>query len=70
MKKICYFLFLLACISCEQTPLGEVPEQKFHMDHTIFELNKLAPAASFFPFEKMGLDEKESSSRFKSLNGV
>ena len=70
MKKICYFLFLLACISCEQTPLGEVPEQKFHMDHTIFELNKLAPAASFFPFEKMGLDEKESSSRFKSLNGA
>ena len=70
MKSICYFLFLLACISCEQTPLGEVPEQKFHMDHTIFELNKLAPVASFFPFEKMGLDEKESSSRFKSLNGA
>lgn len=70
MKSICYFLFLLVCISCEQAPLGEVPEQKFHMDHTVFELNKLAPAASFFPFEKMGLDEKESSARFKSLNGV
>ena len=70
MKSICYFLFLLVCISCEQAPLGEVPEQKFHMDHTIFELNKLAPVASFFPFEKMGLDEKESSARFKSLNGA
>ena len=47
-------------------------EQNLHQNHQIFGLNKLAPRASFFPFEKAGLcllQEKEKSERFLDLNG-
>lgn len=47
-------------------------EQNLHHNHQIFGLNKLAPRASFFPFEKAGLcslQEIEKSERFLDLNG-
>lgn len=47
-------------------------EQNLHQNHQIFGVNKLAPRASFFPFEKAGLStlqEMEKSDRFLDLNG-
>lgn len=42
-------------------------------DHTVFRINKLDPHATFFSFEQENLailGEKESSARFRSLNGL
>lgn len=47
-------------------------EQNLHHNHQIFALHKLAPRASFFPFENPQLcllDEMEKSERFLDLNG-
>lgn len=47
-------------------------EQNLHQNHQIFGLHKLAPRASFFPFEKADLcllQEMEKSERFLDLNG-
>ncbi|MEO0337753.1 MAG: glycoside hydrolase family 2 TIM barrel-domain containing protein [Bacteroidota bacterium] len=47
-------------------------EQKFHVDHTVFGVNKLEPHADFFAFESKELADKgllTNSKRFQSLDG-
>ncbi len=63
---ICAVLLLA---SCQQKELIPVAKQEFHYNHKIFEEHKLAPRATFFAFEKLGLSKKEESNRFFSLNG-
>lgn len=70
MKKILtYLLLLFSILACKQEPLSEIPEQKNHFNHQIFEENKLPPRATFFAFESEEVSEKENSKRFLSLNG-
>ncbi|NPD47882.1 DUF4981 domain-containing protein [Lentimicrobium sp. L6] len=48
-------------------------EQNLHQNHQVFGVNKLAPRASFFPYEEAGRcmrDKMELSSRFLSLDGL
>ena len=47
-------------------------DQAYHSDHTLYEVNKMAPHADFFGFENdelANVDQKTNSSRFLSLNG-
>ncbi len=70
--KITNIVLAAACgllFSRCQSPMPEVPEQRNHFNHEIFEEHKLPPRASFFAFEAQNLDKKEQSERFMSLNG-
>ena len=69
LKQTLFSFLLLALASCNSTPLLPVPEQKNHVDHTIFEEHKLPPRATFFGFETNALFAREASERFLSLNG-
>ena len=69
MRNIWFPLLIIVISACEKPKLTEIPEQTFHFDHTIFEWQKLPPAASFFPFESPEISERKASSRFMSLNG-
>ncbi|KAB1157371.1 DUF4981 domain-containing protein [Tenacibaculum aiptasiae] len=66
-----YLIILLTSFlwSCKSEILEEVPKQKNHFNHQIFEENKLPPRASFFAFESDDIKEKENSTRFINLNG-
>ncbi|MBC9796255.1 glycoside hydrolase family 2 TIM barrel-domain containing protein [Sinomicrobium weinanense] len=71
MKKL-YVLFAAAALwqGCGKQQLEKVPEQTYHYDHRIFEEHKLPPRATFFGLESSGVDRKEDSRRFLSLNGT
>ncbi|HEY9169486.1 MAG TPA: glycoside hydrolase family 2 TIM barrel-domain containing protein [Lutibacter sp.] len=69
IKPIVLACLLLIALSCKQTQLTSVPEQKNHFNHKIFEENKLPPRATFFGTESINIIEKENSNRFLSLNG-
>ncbi|MDD3722215.1 MAG: glycoside hydrolase family 2 TIM barrel-domain containing protein [Lutibacter sp.] len=69
IKPIVLAGLLLIALSCKQTQLTAVPEQKNHFNHKIFEENKLPPRATFFGTESINIIEKENSNRFLSLNG-
>ncbi|WP_431125644.1 glycoside hydrolase family 2 TIM barrel-domain containing protein [Flagellimonas flava] len=60
---------LVNLLGCTRPQLPEVPEQKYHFNHHIFEENKLSPRATFFAMESFEVDSKENSKRFLSLNG-
>ena len=62
-------IFLLIVMGCKTPALLEVPEQNSHFNHQIFEDHKLPPRATYFGFESGGIDVKENSKRFLSLNG-
>lgn len=69
MKNQPYFiLFLLQFIVINTYAQDKKPYE----DHTVFQINKLAPRADFFAYENEALAEKnkkELSERFISLNG-
>jgi len=67
--KLVVFAIYFIAISCKQEQLTQVPEQKNHFNHQIFEENKLPPRATFFGTESAEIIEKENSDRFISLNG-
>lgn len=69
MKKIILLFLTFVLLGCKQEPLQVIAEQAFHYNHEVFEDNKLAPRSTFFSFENETIKEKESSSRFLSLNG-
>jgi len=66
--KLVLFIVAFVAISCKQSKLTIVPEQKNHFNHQIFEEHKLAPRAEFFGTESAEIIEKENSKRFLSLN--
>jgi len=67
--KLLILIAFFVAISCEQKQLSNIPEQKNHYNHQIFEENKLPPRATFFGAEATEIIEKEDSNRFISLNG-
>ncbi|GGK45946.1 MULTISPECIES: glycoside hydrolase family 2 TIM barrel-domain containing protein [Flavobacteriaceae] len=67
--KLLVLITFFVAISCKQTQLSNIPEQKNHYNHQIFEENKLPPRATFFGTESAEIIEKEKSNRFISLNG-
>lgn len=79
MKKIlpgivpCAVLIsLLYLFSCGNGT-GDSDEQLWHMDHTVFEVNKLSPRADYFAFETSGLanfGDLKSSRRYIGLDSL
>ncbi len=69
LRFLLYSCLLFVAWACNQKPLDPIAEQTYHYNHEIFEENKLAPHASFFPFESTSVTNKEASSRFLNLNG-
>ena len=67
--KLLILIASFVVISCEQKELSNIPAQKNHYNHQIFEENKLPSRATFFGTESAEIIEKENSNRFISLNG-
>ncbi len=67
--KLLVLIISFVVISCKQEQLNNIPEQKNHFNHQIFEENKLPPRATFFGAESPKIIEKENSRRFLNLNG-
>ena len=65
-----FILFILLFVGLSLFSQEQI--QNLHQNHQVFGVNKLAPRASFFPYEEAGrcmLDKMELSDRFLSLNG-
>nr|NQU91943.1 DUF4981 domain-containing protein [Bacteroidota bacterium] len=72
MNKL-FSLVIVSILTYACTSFKPEQVQNLHCDHTIFEVNKLAPHADFFAFESDSLannnNNMEASNRFLSLNG-
>ncbi len=59
------FTFFTA-VSCTQVILSKVQEQNKHINHQVFEENKLPPRATFFALESPEITDKGDSRRYLS----